>query len=144
MKNIYIILALFIFSCGTSSKIKSESQVLKVVDISEYSSVYGMKTINEDTNEEYYIVSYKQGLFKERNFNLPISSDSLKIREGQSYEFKLAPIKPIVGKFQGLGAYIIVSKDTLLRAEDYTGLPISFISQNTVGLLIINTNPANE
>src|SRR5690606_26290610 len=127
MKNICIILTLFIFSCGTISKIKLESQALKVTEISEYSNVYGIKTINESTNEEYYIVSYKQHHFKEKNLNLPTSNDSLKIREGQTYEFKLAPIKPIVGKFQGLGAYIIVSKDTLLRAEDYKSLPISFI-----------------
>ena len=138
MKNTYIILILFIFGCGTTSQINSKSQVLKVLEILEHNSVYGVKTINENTNEEYYIVSYKEPKYKERDLNLPALKDSLKIREGERYKFNLVPIKPVVGKFQGLGAYIIVSNDTLLRAEDYKRLPISFISQNTVGLMIAN------
>lgn len=136
MRNIYIILALFLISCGTSSKIKSEALNLKVIEIEEFSNVYGIKTINENTNEENYIVSYKESYFKESKLSLPVLENSLEIKKNQNYSFKLIPVKPTVGKFKGLGAYIIVSNDTLLRADDYKRLPISYISQNTVGLVI--------
>lgn len=136
MKSIYLLLVLFLLSCGTTSKVKSESQTHKVLEIFEYDNLYGLKTINENTNKENFIVSLKESYFKERNLSIPILKKTLDIKKGRSYDFDLQSIKPRVGQSQNLGAYIIVENDTLLREENYKDLPLSYTSKNTIGLSI--------
>lgn len=136
MKNIYILPILFLLSCGSTSTIKSKVTTLKVIDISEYGNVYGIKTINENTNKENYIVSYKESYYTENGLSLPVLKNTLEIVKGQSYTFQLTPLKPRVGQSQNIGAYIIVHNDTLLSAENYTKLPLAFVSQNSIDLLV--------
>jgi hypothetical protein len=138
MKSIYIILVFVFIGCATSTKVKSKSQTLKITNIEEFDKLFGIDAINTKTNEKIFIVSRKQSYWEENNLKKPILNSSTTLIEGNSYSFKLRPIRPIVGKVQGLGAYIIVENDTLKSAESYEKLPLSFISENSIGLLVSN------
>lgn len=138
MRFIYVIFVLIFLGCATSNKMKSDSQTLKVTNIEEFDELFGIDAINTKTNEEIFIVSYKQAHWDEGTIKKPILSSAITINVDNIYNFELKSIKPIVGKFEGLGAYIIVKNDTLKSAGNYKELPSSYISENSIGLLISN------
>ena len=111
---------------------------MKVINIEEFDKLYRIDAMNTNTNEKIFIISHKQSYWDENSLKKPILNSTTSLNEGNIYNFKLRPIKPIVGKFQGLGAYIIVENDTLKSAESYKKLPLSFISENTIGLTVSN------
>ena len=133
MKNIFLVLLMFICSCTSqnlSNTIKTESKRLKVVKIISYNGFYELTTVKEDISDTLLIISYKKGFSKKDK------KTQLQIVEDRYYKFELSIIKPRVSTMEQLGAYMIFGEDTLYRASSSKELPRMYQSHNSLGLYI--------
>lgn len=113
---------------------KYEFKSVLITNITEYSYCFGIKAV--ENNKEILIISLKEKYYKKNGYDVPSLLKSNPISVNKKYSFNLLPIKPQVAKMEKLGAYIIVEKDTLYKADSYKKIPSTYSSTNSIGLSI--------
>lgn len=132
-------LGLFLFiGCAIKNNPKENSftQSCNIVEIKEFDYSFRFKAIKK-SGDTILIISLKDKFYTKYKIITPIGNELQKIERNKEYNFKSVQIKPRVSTMEQLGAFIIIEKDTLWKAQSYKDIPPSYKSVNTIGSFII-------
>ena len=134
----YLVLLIFIGCIKINNKEPENitHQNISIIEIKEFDYSYRLKGINK-LRDTILIISFKDKFYNKYRINKPTGSKE-KIQCKKEYYFKLVQIKLQASTMEQLGAFIIIEKDTLWKANSYKNIPPSYKSLNTNGSFIIN------
>ena len=134
----YLVLLIFIGCIKINNKEPENitHQNISIIEIKEFDYSYRLKGINK-LRDTILIISFKDKFYNKYRINKPTGSEE-KIQCKKEYYFKLVQIKLQASTMEQLGAFIIIEKDTLWKANSYKNIPPSYKSLNTNGSFIIN------
>lgn len=142
MNKLLVFIPIFLFfGCSTRqiSKANSSNSLNEILSIEEHTYAYYIKAMNQNTQQQINIISYKDIYFdkyQEKRPFLPSETTGVKnIIKGSNNLFKLTEMRFNVNSMEQLGAYIIIENDTIWQGKS-TVRNRFYKSENSVGLKI--------